>query len=368
MKRSRSSYPDVPRQGETYFSPLKVTVVGCGSIGQRHVRNLRSLGVADISGVDSDASKVEAAGIYRFASLEEALRERPDAVFICTPPSIHVDQAIQALEAGSHVFVEKPIAHTLDAANSLLAVADASDRLVQVGYNLRHIYTLKVLRKCMQAGLYGRPLWARLEVGQYLPDWRPSQDYRTSYTARRSLGGGIILDASHEIDLALWMFGKPVELCCMAGKVSDLEMDVEDTATILIRFESGMQADVHLDCIQRQYSRGFKIAFEKNNVEWFFPQNELIMGGQEQVIRCTGNQEEEAEDLSGIFEPFHPEKEGTSIKPYDPNDMYVREVQDFLDCLVGGIQSNSLREGIEALVVALAAREAAEQRRWVKLA
>src|SRR5690606_21417659 len=114
----------------------------------------------------------------------------------------------------------------------------------------------------------GKPLWANIEVGQYLPDWRPWQNYRESYTARKELGGGIILDASHEIDYARWLFGEVDTLLCMADKVSDLELNVEDCATVLMRMKSGMQVDVHLDCIQRHYTRHCKIVGANGTMHW----------------------------------------------------------------------------------------------------
>ncbi len=112
-------------------------------------------------------------------------------------------------------------------------------------------------------------------MGSYLPDWRPWQDYRDSYTASRELGGGIILDGSHELDYVSWLFGAPADLTCMAGKVSKLQVDVEDCATVLLRFSNGLQLDVHVDFVERFYSRGCVLAGENGKLQWDFNSNKV---------------------------------------------------------------------------------------------
>ena len=204
---------------------LSVLVVGSGSIGRRHMRNLRALGVRVLTACDLDRSRlskmVNELGIQAFADFNEALDSaKPDIVFICTPPVSHVPQALQAARAGAHLFIEKPLSHTLDGVGELIAEVEARHRVTQVGYNLRFDAGLRKAKQLVEAGTVGRVLWARAEFGQYLPDWRPWQDYRNSYTARRELGGGIVLDGSHELDYVIWIMGAPTDVACMMGKVS----------------------------------------------------------------------------------------------------------------------------------------------------
>ncbi len=146
---------------------------------------------------------------------------------------------------------------------------------MQVGYNLRFHPGLRKLKELVEAETLGRLLWAYVEAGQYLPDWRPWQDYRQSYTARRDLGGGILLDGSHELDSITWLMGKPTEVMCMAGKVSALEVDVEDCADVLLRFPCGAQADIHLDFVQHGYSRSCKLVGELGTALWDFTSREV---------------------------------------------------------------------------------------------
>jgi predicted dehydrogenase len=338
----------------TPISEMWAVVMGAGSIGRRHMRNLRTLGVSRITAVDPDPERlrvvveelgVNGASSWKDVRLEQPDGPQPDVVLICTPPSMHHGHCVNAFLSGTHVFVEKPLAVSVKEVGWLLESRHEYGVILQVGYNLRFIPALQALKTLIEEGSLGRPLWARFEAGQYLPDWRPWQDYRQSYTARKELGGGIVFDGSHEIDLALWLLGKPTEVCCMAGHLSDLEMDVEDSATLLLKFESGAQADVHVDCIQREYSRGLKIAFEKGTASWSWPQN---------VLR--------------IFDVDKGERVIEPPEGYDANQMYLDEMSHFLnDAQEWKDNSVSLLEGREVVRVATAALESAQEKKWISL-
>jgi predicted dehydrogenase len=319
----------------------RALVVGAGSIGQRHLKNLRALGVQELLACDPDRQRLEAlkelqvAGFTDFA--ESLAVGKPEIVLICTPPVFHVTQSIDALKIGAHVFIEKPLSNSLENVDRLVDEARERGRVVQVGYNLRFNPGIGKLKQLIDDSVIGRVLWARLEVGQYLPDWRPSQDYRTSYSAMRELGGGIVLDASHEIDYAIWLLGKPMEVACMAGKVSQLEVDVEDCATLLLRFESGAQADIHLDFVQRSYTRCCKIVGELGTIEWDYSNGEIK-----------------------IFDAGTARWE-TQSYDFDVNDAYVAELRHFLDCIENRQEPIvDLKQGKLVLEVALAAKSAAE--------
>jgi predicted dehydrogenase len=306
------------------------------------MRNLRWLGIAEITACDPDperlAPMVAELQIHPYTDFEHALQAiRPDAVLVCTPPSFHVTQAMQAIAAGAHVFIEKPLSHSMEGVKALLSAARASGRVVQVGYNLRFHPAIGKLKQIVDEKIIGRILWTRAEVGQYLPDWRPWQDYRQSYTARRELGGGIILDASHELDYLLWFFGEPVEVLCMASTVSQLAVNVEDSASLLLRFASGSHADLHLDFVQRVPSRSCKLVGEEGTAIW--------EGGDAASVRLLRPNREP--------EDFHYD--------FDDNEMYVAEMKGFLHCIETG-QSPLVdaEQAAKVLGWALAARTAAE--------
>jgi predicted dehydrogenase len=327
--------------------PQSALVVGAGSIGRRHLGNLQRLQIPRLLACDPNPDRVsyvhEHFGAEGVSDIEAGLSRHPDVVLICTPPNRHVKQTLLAVREGAHVFVEKPLSDSAAGLDELIAQEQKSGAIVQVGYNLRFHPPVMKLKELVAGAAVGKILWGRIEAGSYLPDWRPWQDYRQSYTSRRECGGGIILDGSHELDYAAWLFGTPAELACMAGKVSSLDINVEDCATVLLRFSNGSQIDVHLDFMERFYNRGCVLAGESGKLQWDFTANSI------QIDRVG----EERETIGFDSEV---------------NDMYVAEMQHFLDCVESGEKPEvTLQEGIRTLQIALAARQAAEERRWVSL-
>ena len=330
------------------LAEYSVLVAGSGSIGRRHMANLRTLGVRHLAVADPDPSRLspvsEELRVEVFPDFGQALKARkPDVVFVCTPPVFHVEQATEAVRAGADVFVEKPLCDRMEGVDQLASEASRLGRITQVGYNLRFHPGLQKVKQLLDEGFIGKVLWAHVEAGQYLPEWRPWQDYRQSYTARRELGGGIILDGSHEIDYVLWLLGRPSELTCMAGKVSALEVNVEDCATILLRFPSGAQADIHLDFVQPTYSRSCLLVGERGKLVWDYTQNRVL------VVR--------------------PRQEPESIHyEFETNEMYVSEVESFFNSVARKESTGAgLSEAKLTLQVALAARTSAVEKRWISL-
>jgi predicted dehydrogenase len=324
-------------------------VVGAGSIGRRHLGNLKKLGITKLAACDPHPDRLDyVAAEFQaecFPTIEAGLEKfRPDAVFICTPPVHHVAQSLQALRAGAHLFIEKPLSDRIEGVEELREEATKRRAVVQVGYNLRFIPTIQKLKELVDAQAVGKILWAHVEAGSYLPDWRPWQDYRKSYTARRELGGGILLDGSHEIDYITWFFGAPSEVACMAGRVSRLEVNVEDCATVLLQFPDGTRADVHLDFVQRTYSRYCSLVGTEGKLQW------ELMSNAVNIVRPGAEVE-------------------TSKFDWQINDAYVAELQHFLECAqTGATPKFTLDDAILTLRVTLAAREASDQKKWVTFA
>jgi Predicted dehydrogenases and related proteins len=238
---------------------LRFLVIGCGSIGKRHIRNLIALNAGEILAFDVQAdrrSEVECQfGVEAVDNLEDAWERGPDVALITAPTSMHVPLALQAAEQGCHLFIEKPLSDRLEGVDRLLNVVRERDLITLVGCNMRFHPGLVKVKKLLEEGAIGQVVAARVAVGQYLPDWHPWEDYRKTYSARRDLGGGVILDAIHEIDYIRWMLGEVEAVACFAGKLSRLEIETEDTAAILLRFASGSIGEVHLDYVQRAYNR-----------------------------------------------------------------------------------------------------------------
>ena len=326
---------------------MKFLIIGCGSIGRRHIANLKSLGEEIIASdvLIEHRNWVEAnLAIKTFENVGVALHQKPDVVLICTPPSMHISLAKLAVEAGAHAFIEKPLSHTLDGISELEVAVKKANVKVAVGYNLRFNKGLKAVKEILDSGEIGKALSARIVFGQYLPTWRPWQDYKKSYTASKSLGGGIILDGSHELDYSRWLLGEVLEVNCVAQKVSDLEVETEDLAEITLKFKTGAIANVHLDFINHKYTRNCELIGEKGTIKWDY--------------------------ASGIIEVFLEANKQSKVKTIvsDPNETYLEEIKHFIDCIKEDkMPLVNLEEGKKSLIVALAAKKSAEEKKTIKL-
>ena len=258
---------------------MKILIVGAGSIGRRHISNLNLLGYKNIDVVDPNEERLKYVAknfeINRtYKRLDDALDNFYNVAFILTPPSLHIPIAIELAKNGVHLFIEKPLSNSMKDIDKLSNLIDKNRLTVMIGYNQRFNIGIKEIRKFLPK--MGRIYYIRSEVGQYLPDWRPWQDYRDSYTARKELGGGILLDASHEIDYVLWLVSKKVKkVSGIYKKVSSLQIDVEDLAEVFIEFEDETIASIHMNMIERGYNRYVKIIGEKGNLKYNFKSKEF---------------------------------------------------------------------------------------------
>ena len=329
---------------------MRFLIIGCGSIGQRHARNLRTLGHERIIGYDPSLEllgKHGADGLLQpVTSLDDAFKQKPDVVFITNPTSLHLETASRAIGHDCDVFVEKPLAHTLDGLSELVKATAERGVVSMVGCNMRFHPGPQKVKALLNERAIGKVTSARIQSGSYLPGWRPWQDYKQSYSAQESLGGGVILDGIHEIDLARWYLDEVTEVFCMAGSSSSLDIEVEDTAELLLRFSSGAIGEVHLDYTQRTYQRSCQIIGDKGTIFWDYTQGEV--------------RHYNADDESWTVYEQPP--------AWEPNDMYLEELRHFMDC-VETRQPTTLpiEEAARVTAVALAAKESAQSGHKVQL-
>jgi predicted dehydrogenase len=200
--------------------------------------------------------------------LEEAGEFRPEALVVASPTSAHVEGLRWAVEHRVHAYLEKPIAARSAGVGEMLRAAGTAGLVVAVGYNLRFHPAIEAIHDTVRAGGIGRLLSVRAEVGQYLPDWHPNEDYRDSYAARAELGGGALLTLSHELDFVRWIAGEVEDVRGLAERVSGLELDVDDVAELLIRHEGGVVSSIHMDMLDRCYNRRSRWIGERATVDW----------------------------------------------------------------------------------------------------
>lgn len=327
---------------------MKVFVIGCGSIGERHIKNLQNLSLYDISSFDSDQNRLtdikKKYNIDTFNSLDKGLSQNPDLVLICTPPSNHLLIANQAIKYDTNIFIEKPISNKLEDVDELLNKAEKKKKLIFVGYNWRFNKGIKLLKNKIENNEIGKIFYGKAEFGQYLPDWRPWQDYKKSYTAREELGGGIILDGSHEIDYINWFLGEIKEVSCFAHKLSNLKVNVEDVADIILKFKKNKIGSIHLDFIRKGYSRNCTIIGDEGT---------LYFDYADQIVYQYLIDENKTEQYN--------------VKT-DPNEMYIEEMKHVLDCIKNNKKTLiDGKNGKMILEIALAAKKSAKIGEIIKL-
>jgi len=250
---------------------MKFLISGLGSIGRRHLRNLRALGQEDIilyRTHQATLPDVELGDLPTFTELSLAFAEKPDGVIIANPTALHLEVATAAAKAGAALLIEKPISDSLAGLGELQSALKLSDKPAMVGFHFRFHPVLNRVKTLLESGQLGKPLSARAHWGEYLPGWHPWEDYRRSYAARADLGGGVVNTLSHPLDYLRWLLGEVKSVSAWTGKLSELELDVEDNADILLRFAAGEAARVHLDYYQRPPSHTLEITCEGGRICW----------------------------------------------------------------------------------------------------
>lgn len=330
---------------------MKILVAGLGSIGQRHVRNLRTLlgDAVDLLAyrvrknspvIRADLSAEEggdverAYGIRSFDDLDEALAEAPDAAFVTNPNYLHIPVALAAARAGCHLFIEKPVAHNLDGVEELAAEIERQGLVCFVGYQLRFHPAFGQLQRLLAEGELGAVLAVRIEFGEYLPGWHPYEDYRQLHVSRRAEGGGVLLAQIHDLDLVYALFGLPRRVFALGGKRSTLDVDVEDTVSMLL--DCGVPVHVHQDLLQRPPVRVYELIGEDAKAVWDAHAGTLTVtpaGGEPNVLDVA----------------------------VDRNDLFLDQLRHFLACVRGDEQPVvDLAAGVDSLRIALAAQRSLE--------
>lgn len=321
---------------------MKFLIVGLGSIGQRHYKNLLAEGHEDIivyrTGKGSQAFVGEFEREHQpviYDNIERAFNEKPDAVFITNPTALHDEVFRKALSAGVRgIFMEKPIAHDASRVRELVHEADEQGVIGCVGYNLRFHPLLQKMKEMVEGGTIGRVIGAAVDSGEYLPDWHPWEDYRTSYAAKSELGGGVVLTQSHDIDYIYWFFGMPKKVFAFGGAKTGLKVSAEDIVKGVMEHPGGVTVSLEMDFYRRPPRRIFEITGTAGSLLWDYYGGRLELRPQSK------------EDSQMVFSV--PEK-------FERNDMFREELRQFLLCLAGQAEPRvTLRDGLNVLAISSA--------------
>jgi predicted dehydrogenase len=343
----------------------KILIVGLGGIGQRHTRNLRALlgdsveilafrqrrlthVVTPTLNAEQDRNVEDVYNIRSFASLVSALAERPDAAFIANPTRQHVPVAIECARAGCDLFLEKPVSDSLDGTGELLELVRSHQLIAMVGYQLRFHPCIQRLAAIVHSGVLGNLLAVRSVLGEYLPNWHPYEDYRSMYAARAELGGGVVLTQIHELDFLYSIFGAPSRVYSVGGHHSELDVDVEDTATSLLEVPwqgVTLPIQLHTDYLQSPPLRQTEVLGDRARVLVDLPSLTVA-----------------------LFKRNTPEPEIFRLENFDRNSLFLDQTRHFLDCVATRSKPIvDLADGLVSLRVALAIKQSIATRAPVDL-
>lgn len=325
---------------------MKFLVIGGGSIGKRHTRNLLAVGIKpeDIGVVEVREDRIEeiktTIGIQNvYTSLDQAVAAKTyNAAIVCAPTSLHIPMGTQLAKRGIHILMEKPLAHNLDGIEEFKAAVKDRNVVVEMAYIFRYTPTIMKVKELLAAGLIGKVLSVRGEFSEYLPDWHPWEDYRSFYMAEKSQGGGSILDQSHIMDLVHYLFGGFKSVYAINTRISSLEINADDIAEMIVTMKSGVIAAIHTDIYGRDHKKELEIKGELGNIFWNQYANEVTH--YDAKTQCKY-----------VYRKF----------PTDFNQNYIAETQRFIDCCNGKKQPlANLQTGIETMELILAAEKSQE--------
>lgn len=326
----------------------RMAIVGLGSIGRRHLRVLKATRpeievVLVRSGHGGDWPEEDMAS-FNVRTVEDALSIGVDAAIIASPAPFHVEQAKALVRSGVSVLIEKPLSHSKEGVAELSALSKEKNVKALVGYVLRYSGSLQYFHEMVSTGKVGEPLFVRIECGSYLPDWRPEQDYKNSASAKTELGGGVLLELSHELDYANALFG-PFE--CVSGIVKStgsLGLDVEDFSHMtFVNKLSGCPVMVSVDFCRRDAVRTCSVHGAQGTLVWD--------GINHNVTWKSG---------SGVIE-----KQSFDV---ERDEMFCSQVEHFLSCVESGKAPRvTIDDAAEVLDMIEAARKSDAENRTVFL-
>jgi len=255
---------------------MNILIVGYGSIGTRYSKIIRAIyPESKIILLRHDKCEESNSDLvdYCFNDLEKVLELSPKIAIISNPASYHIQIAEKLAKEGIHLLIEKPISNSQSGVSELIKYCHENKIVLMTAYNLRFLPSLVFFKEQIELKNLGKILSIRAEVGQYLPTWRPNTDYRKSVSSNQRLGGGALLELSHEIDYLQWIFGSFLWVQAYVTKVSKLEIDVEDTALLLAGLKCNendeeVGVSLNIDFIRQDTTRKCTVISENGTLCW----------------------------------------------------------------------------------------------------
>jgi predicted dehydrogenase len=295
---------------EEIFMFENIGVIGLGNISARHRKNLKFLfpesNVIALSSRELPVSQSVPHADLVVNSMHELVRLNPGFVIVASPATMHLNQATKLIEAGIPSLIEKPLCSKPEAAKAFLSLLQNKQNIVAVGYCLRYMPSAQIVKLQVSEKCLGRIHTVITHVGQYLPDWRPDIDFRHSVSANLALGGGVLLELSHELDYLTWLFGSFDIKYAQLRNSEILDLEVEEIADLVLVNDEGTLVNLHMDFLQSKPQRWTSIIGDKGRLDWDVIDNKVILH-TDKGSKCLYNEPQ-----------------------WDVNQMYITMLEDFV--------------------------------------
>jgi predicted dehydrogenase len=316
--------------GSDNSARLKILFFGLGSIGKKHAKIIKNNYDFDLfayrTGKGQEKNDLK---IKEFNSLNDAFSVNPDIAFITNPTFLHVETALECATRNIDMFIEKPISSSLEKVDLLDDEVKKNNIFSYVAYNMRFHPVINNLKEIILKK--ERPNYFNVTCCSYLPDWRPDQDYTKSYSAKKELGGGVILDLSHEFDYITWLFGEIRKIDGICGKISDLKIDSEDILIALLTCNSKIIGNLYLDYFSINAERKIQIYYDDEYIEADLIKNliKIVNGKKEKIIDFKMNLNETYKKQIDFFFDQYKKKNYDIINNYSEALKTFKKIMNF---------------------------------------
>ena len=267
---------------------MKILICGLGSIGLRHAKNLLKLGYKDIILFTSREIKENKLKKFKiFNSLNKALKEKPNVALICNSTHLHEDTLIKCIKNKTNIFVEKPVGFNYKKLTKLSNLIEKKKINNMVGYMMRFHPAILKIKKLLKNNVIGKIYHFSSIWGEYLPNWHRNENYKNSYASNKSMGGGVSLTLSHDLDLSCYLFNKVKKVEVIKNNINSLNIRAESSVDFLVSFENNINGFIHLDYLQKDPIRIVSIYGTEGKIEFNYYKNQIQInknGGKKKIF------------------------------------------------------------------------------------
>ena len=239
---------------------MRVLIIGLGSIALKHFEAIKKIKpkaiIYALRSINNSKNHHDIINLYNISEVPDDI----DFILISNPTSLHAESISSVISLKKPLFIEKPVFDSIIKNERIVELINYNNIYTYVGCNLRFHPALVFLKKNLNKSI-AKINEVNIYCGSYLPTWRPNEDYRSIYSSKKELGGGVHLDLIHELDYAIWLFGLPLKRSLHLNKISNLEIDSFDFCHYILEYEK-YNVMITLNYYRKQAKREIEIVFE----------------------------------------------------------------------------------------------------------